>query len=75
MSVWQGLELEDALVFFESHFGKVMTHDQFVKDYSYSLRHMYGKEGARKNYTPFSCMKIILGVAPQPGQVHGCPYK
>lgn len=67
--------MEDALVFWESHFTRVMSREQFSKDYSYSFRHMYGKEGARRNYTPFSCLKIILGPAPTAGAVFGCPYK
>ena len=56
-----------------------MTHtqarDQFAKSYSYSFRHMYGKEGSRKNYTPFSCMKIIMGSPPEAGAYHGCPFR
>lgn len=71
----QGLELEDLLMFFESHFSKLMTHDQFVKGYAYNFRHLYGKEGSRKNLTPLSCAKIIMGPPPMPGQTHGCPYK
>lgn len=70
-----GLDLEGAQQFWESHFSKVMNHDQFVKNYSYSFRHMYGKEGARKNYTPYSCMKIIMGTPPEAGSHHGCPYR
>jgi len=70
-----GLDLEGAQQFWESHFSKVMNHDQFVKNYGYSFRHMYGKEGARKNYTPYSCMKIIMGTPPEAGAHHGCPYR
>jgi DNA primase large subunit len=70
-----GLELEDALIFWESHFSKMMTHEEFTKGYAYSFRHMYGKEGARKNYTPYSCMKIIMGTPPEAGAFHGCPYR
>jgi DNA primase large subunit len=69
------MNLEDALVFWEGHFSKVMTHDQFVKGYSYTVRHMYGKEGSRKDYTAPSCHKIIMGTPPESGAYHGCPYK
>ena len=51
------------------------ARDQFAKSYSYSFRHMYGKEGSRKNYTPFSCMKIIMGSPPEAGAYHGCPFR
>lgn len=70
-----GLDLEGAQAFWESHFTKLISHDQFVKSYAYSFRHMYGKEGARKNYTPYSCMKIIMGTPPETGAHHGCPYR
>mmetsp|Transcript_21060 Transcript_21060/g.46787 ORF Transcript_21060/g.46787 Transcript_21060/m.46787 type:complete len:289 (-) Transcript_21060:58-924(-) len=70
-----GLDLDGANQFWENHFTKLMSHDQFVKGYAYSFRHMYGKEGARKNYTPYSCMKIIMGTPPEAGAYHGCPYR
>lgn len=69
------MELEEALIFWESQFAKLVQHDQFQKQYAYSFRHMYGKEGARKNYTPYSCMKIIMGTPPEVGAHHGCPYR
>jgi DNA primase large subunit len=71
----QGMEMEDALMFWENRFARLVQHDQFTKQYAYSIRHMYGKEGARKNYTPYSCMKIIMGTPPEPGAHHGCPYR
>jgi DNA primase large subunit len=67
-----GMELEDAMVFWESHFTRLLSHDNFQKQYAYSFRHMYGKEGARKNYTPYSCMKIIMGAAPEAGGEWNC---
>ena len=70
-----GLEMEEAMKFMESEYTKVMSHDDYTKKYSYNVRHMYGKEGARKNYTPYSCMKIIMGNPPEVGGYHGCPYK
>ena len=70
-----GLSLEDAVQFFQMHFTKIMSQDDFTKKYQYTIRHMYGKEGARKDYTPYSCMKIILGSPPEVGAYHGCPYK
>mmetsp|Transcript_16242 Transcript_16242/g.24464 ORF Transcript_16242/g.24464 Transcript_16242/m.24464 type:complete len:492 (-) Transcript_16242:202-1677(-) len=70
-----GMQMEDALAFWESHFSRIVQHDEFNKKYAYSFRHMYGKEGARKNYTPYSCMKIIMGTPPEAGAHHGCPYR
>ena len=54
-----GMNLEDSLRFCELMFTKLISHDDFNKKYAYGFRHMYGKEGARKNYTPYSCMKIM----------------
>lgn len=70
-----GLSMEDALVFWETAFSKLVTTDQFQKQYAYSFRHMYGKEGKRTNYTPYSCIKIIMSAAPGAGEHHGCPYR
>eukprot|EP00980_Cylindrotheca_fusiformis_P026623 scaffold16662_cov112-Cylindrotheca_fusiformis.AAC.1 len=68
-----GLSLEDALLYFERMFtGK--TKD-FSKQYAYNFRHMYGKEGKRADYPPYSCAKVINSNAPNVNEHHGCPYK
>ena len=63
-----GLSLEDALVFWQAQFTKSMTADAFLKQYAYNIRHNYGKEGKRVDYTPYSCSKIISGPPPGAGK-------
>ncbi|KAL7533420.1 hypothetical protein ACHAXR_008736 [Thalassiosira sp. AJA248-18] len=71
-----GMSLEEHTLFFQREFTRIMTSEQFNKGYSYSIRHMHGKEGKRASYTPYNCTKIILGNPPQSGvEHHGCPYK
>lgn len=70
-----GLSLEEALKFWRSEFTRMMDADKFDKQYSYNIRHNYGKEGKRADYTPFSCIKIIMSNTPGPGDSHGCPFK
>ncbi|XP_033644569.1 DNA primase large subunit-like [Asterias rubens] len=70
-----GLTLEQALTFWRSEFSKIMEVDKFDKQYAYNVRHSYGKEGKRTDYTPYSCMKIIMTNAPATGDHHGCPFR
>jgi len=70
-----GMSMEESLLFFQGEFSKIMSSEQFHKNYSYNIRHMYGKEGKRASYTPYNCTKIIMGQGPQSGDHHGCPYR
>ena len=71
-----GMSLEEHTLFFHKEFTRIMSSEQFNKEYSYNIRHMHGKEGKRGSYTPYNCMKIILGNPPNSGvEHHGCPYK
>lgn len=69
-----GLKLDDALAFWKSEFSKKVGPERFDKEYAYSVRHSFGKEGKRVDYTPYSCQKIISST-PGVGDCHGCPYR
>ncbi|KAI3976015.1 hypothetical protein MKX01_016698 [Papaver californicum] len=69
-----GLNLDDALAFWKAEFSQKVGPERFDKEYAYSIRHNYGKEGKRIDYTPYSCQKIISST-PGAGDQHGCPYR
>ncbi|KAJ4710801.1 DNA primase large subunit [Melia azedarach] len=69
-----GLKLEDALAFWKAEFSQKVGGERFDKEYAYNVRHNYGKEGKRTDYTPYSCQKII-SLTPGVGDHHGCPYR
>ncbi|CAG5056589.1 unnamed protein product [Parnassius apollo] len=69
-----GVTLEDSLRFWRDEFTKIMDLDKFEKQYAYNIRYNYGKEGSKKNYSPFNCLKIINNNV-GPGDCHGCPYR
>lgn len=70
-----GVTLEDSLRFWREELTRgTIPLDKFEKEYAYNIRHNYGKEGSRVNYTPYSCMKIIMSSV-GPSDTHGCPFK
>ncbi|KAK7319021.1 hypothetical protein RJT34_03730 [Clitoria ternatea] len=69
-----GLNLDDALAFWRAEFSKKVGLEKFEKEYAYNIRHNYGKEGKRTDYTPYSCHRIISST-PGAGDHHGCPYR
>eukprot|EP00190_Bangiopsis_sp_CCMP1999_P001122 CAMPEP_0198734306 /NCGR_PEP_ID=MMETSP1475-20131203/51643_1 /TAXON_ID= ORGANISM="Unidentified sp., Strain CCMP1999" /NCGR_SAMPLE_ID=MMETSP1475 /ASSEMBLY_ACC=CAM_ASM_001111 /LENGTH=472 /DNA_ID=CAMNT_0044497749 /DNA_START=46 /DNA_END=1464 /DNA_ORIENTATION=- len=70
-----GLSMEESLTFWKNEFGKgTISSDRFDKQYAYSIRHTYGKEGKRRELGCYGCMKIISST-PGPGEHHGCPYQ
>ncbi|KAG9147664.1 hypothetical protein Leryth_015722 [Lithospermum erythrorhizon] len=69
-----GLNLDDALAFWKAEFTRKVGAERFDREYAYAIRHNYGKEGKRTDYTPYSCQKIISST-PGVGDHHGCPYR
>ncbi|CAG0894978.1 unnamed protein product [Cyprideis torosa] len=71
---WIGVPLEESIELFKEEFGKVRDPTKFDRTYGYSIRHNYGKEGKRVNYSAYNCESIAKAV-PGAGEVHGCPFK
>lgn len=69
-----GVTMEDSLSFWKTEFTKKIDSVKFDKEYAYTIRHTYGKEGRQTNYTPLGCQKIMSSVQ-SPGEFNGCPYK
>ncbi|CAH0548532.1 unnamed protein product [Brassicogethes aeneus] len=69
-----GLIYENAMEFWRQEFTKAMDQDKFDKSYLYNFKHQFGKVGNMTNYSPYSCMKIIMNNV-GPGEHHGCPFK
>lgn len=69
-----GLSLDDAIKFWRDSFARKCAGDKWQRQYAYNIRHMYGKEGKRKDYTPMSCMTIVMAQVGN-GEYHGCPYR
>ena len=71
-----GMTLEDAMKFFRGEFTKRhdVDVDKFEKEYAYGIRYNYGKEGKKKNWQPWDCMRIIMENI-GPGENHGCPFR
>ncbi|KAH8740722.1 hypothetical protein FG386_002684 [Cryptosporidium ryanae] len=68
-----GMKLEDQLTLWKSLW---TDSNSFDKEIKYNIRHAYGQEGKRSNYSPYPCNKIINGLPlPGNGQNHGCPFK
>ncbi|XP_030756767.1 DNA primase large subunit-like [Sitophilus oryzae] len=69
-----GVLYESANEFWRREFTKAMDSDKFEKKYSYNFKHQYGLVGNRVDYSPYSCIKIIMSNV-GPGETHGCPFK
>lgn len=51
--------MDEAYTFWKQEFCKKMDTDKFEKQHGYNIRHMYGKEGKKNDYKPWSCQKVI----------------
>lgn len=67
--------MEEAYTFWKQEFCKTIDVDKFDKQYGYNIRHMFGKEGKKADYQPWSCNKVINQISPGPDEYHGCPFK
>ena len=70
-----GITLEESLTFWRTEFTRKISVEAFQKKYVYNIKHNYGKEGKKADYTPWTCTKILNLPPPLEGQYHGCPFK
>jgi DNA primase large subunit len=61
---------------FQSEFTKRPDIDEkvFNSRYAYNIRHNYGKEGKRMNYSAYGCPKVINTI-PSANETCGCPFR
>lgn len=72
-----GLSVDESLQFWRQELTKKagMDTDKFEKNYAYNIKHMFGQEGKRNDYKPWSCSKVIGQQNPGTGEFHGCAFK
>lgn len=70
-----GMRMEDNIIFFNNHLGKLSDASKKIQEYKYYLEHMYGKRGKKTDYTPWSCQKIADKAIPTSNDIYGCPFK
>ena len=69
-----GVSLEHAHELWKREFMKGgKSSDEFDKEYSYNIRHMYGQEGSRAKYSGHSCSVVIA--SQDMTRQTGCPYR
>lgn len=59
-----GLSYAEATKFFSER-------EPLTKDYVYQLKHAYGEEGSRTNYSPYGCANLLKAMR-NAGDVNGC---
>lgn len=69
-----GISLPNAMAFWKNEFTKIMDETVFNKEHSYQIRFAFGWEGSRRDYQPFTCLKIMESTV-GPRDYHGCPFK
>lgn len=68
-----GLPVEAAIAFWKEEINQGELKE-FKKEFLYSVRHSYGLEGSRVNYTPHSCRSLLEKI-PGHNECHGCPFR
>ncbi|XP_034179821.2 DNA primase large subunit isoform X1 [Osmia lignaria lignaria] len=77
-----GMHLEDAINYWKEEYSKphscssICSHNwqSNEKKFIYSIRHLYGLEGSRKNYNSPSCKLMSVNIS-SPMYEGGCPFK
>ncbi|XP_078041080.1 uncharacterized protein LOC144472165 [Augochlora pura] len=77
-----GMQIEDAISYWKEEYSKphscssTCSHQwqSSERKFVYSIRHLYGLEGSRKNYKSVNC-EFLCAAVPGPMYEGGCPFK
>jgi DNA primase large subunit len=69
-----GLDVKETIRLFTNELKKTGKGEKQVKEYVYYIEHMYGIQGKKTDYTPWSCQKIMGKASPAMNESYGCPF-
>ncbi|XP_032678182.1 DNA primase large subunit-like [Odontomachus brunneus] len=69
-----GISLSDAMTFWKNEFIQIMDETAFTREHIYQIKFMFGWEGSRRDYQPYTCSRIMESIV-GPRDYHGCPFK
>lgn len=70
-----GLEVKQTIKLFVGELNKSEKGRKQVKEYSYTIEHLYGLNGKKEAYNACGCSKLIAKGVPPGNEVWGCPFK
>eukprot|EP00388_Colpodella_angusta_P011220 GDKJ01028847.1.p1 GENE.GDKJ01028847.1~~GDKJ01028847.1.p1 ORF type:complete len:506 (-),score=109.46 GDKJ01028847.1:123-1508(-) len=73
-----GMSFDEQVHLWQEEMKPKVDSEKFRKEHLYNIKHAYGLEGKRADYSPWACSKLLSGSAPPnpgPGECHGCPLK
>lgn len=69
-----GMDVKETIRLFTMELKRTGKGEKQVKEYVYYIEHMYGMQGKKTDYAPWSCQKIMGKSPGTNNESWGCPY-